>query len=483
MTFVENVYKAFEEFQNIDLITRSNFLKSIADEIEACGQNLLETASEESNLPIARFEGERGRTCMQLRMFADYILEGSWLNASIDAGDADRKPLAKPDLRKINIGIGPIVVFGASNFPLAYSTAGGDTASALAAGCPVIYKAHPAHPKTSALVAKAIENAIAINQMPGDVFTHFISDSFDEVKKLIQHPKIKGVGFTGSLQGGMSIYEYAKSRVEPIPVFCEMGSTNPVILLPNALAEMAEEWAVHYSSAITMGVGQFCTNPGLLLGIKSKSLDRFIDTLSEKIASGKDFKMLHSGIYKNYENKKSEALMVSGVTMISSGHQNGLETAIPTLAKVDSNVFINKPILHEEVFGPYSLIVECNDFADLSNVLNVLNGQLTSSIIHHEGDEHEVNELTKVLKHKAGRIIYNGVPTGVEVNTSMVHGGTFPAVTDCRFTAVGHDAIMRWLRPISFQNCHESMLPDYLRNENISGIWRRINGKLTKASI
>ncbi|MFM2394108.1 MAG: hypothetical protein RLZZ546_2090 [Bacteroidota bacterium] len=480
---VERSYGAYVEAQKFSSKDIAKLLRNIADEIENIGENLLQTASEETNLPIVRFEGERGRTCMQLRMFADLVEEGSWKGVSIDTAIPDRKPLPKVDIRLSKLPIGPIVVFGASNFPLAYSTAGGDTASALAAGCSVIYKAHPLHPKTSLLVANAIEKAIADNGFPKDYFIHYIAEDFNDVKNLVNHQLVQGVGFTGSVKGGLAIQEYTKERAQAIPVFAEMGSTNPVILMPHAMNVNAQKWAENYAMAITMGVGQFCTNPGLLFGIKGEGLENFAKILTQKIETSKDFQMLHKGIHTNYETRKNEILAVSTVSKIAESSKSADFTAIPTLARVSAKEFIKHPTLHEEVFGPFSMIVECEDINELKSLLDIVVGQLTSSIIFEESEIEEVRNVLNVIQHKAGRVVMNGVPTGVEVCNSMVHGGPFPSTTDGRFTSVGSNAIYRWVRPVSFQNCPQALLPLELQNENPLGIWRTLNGVFTKDAV
>ncbi len=450
---------AFIEMQTKSSLDRATLLRDIAAEIENIGEVLLQIASEESNLPIARFEGERNRTCGQLRMFADFIEDGSWQQGIIDAAMPNRLPLPKPDLRMYNLPIGPIVVFGASNFPLAYSTAGGDTASALAAGCSVIYKAHPGHLKTSLLVADAIHRAIIKNKFPSNTFIHFVANSFDEVKALVTAEEIQGVGFTGSVKGGLAINEYAKARKQPIPVFAEMGSVNPVTLLPEALNKDAEKWADIYAGAITMGVGQFCTNPGILIAVKSEGLNRFTQKLSQKIAESKDFKMLHEGIFQSYESRKEEVLNVIGVRKLAEGVKSIEAAGIPTLAIVEGKDYIANPTLHEEVFGPFSMIISCENIQELKMLLSNFEGQLTASIICDETENVLAKEILEIVKFKAGRIVVNGVPTGVEVCDAMVHGGPYPATTDARFSSVGSSAINRWIRPVCYQNCPNELLP------------------------
>lgn len=480
---VEASTAAMVQGQTKNRTARAALLQSIADEIEALGDELLHTASEESHLPIVRFEGERARTCGQLRMFATAIENGTYREATIDTALPDRKPLPRPDLRSALMPIGPIVVFGASNFPLAYSTAGGDTASALAAGCSVICKAHPAHPKTSQMVATAIQTALRKHGYPEDLFIHFVTQSFDDVKALVQHPGVKGVGFTGSLKGGMAIHEYARQREEPIPVFAEMGSVNPVLLMPAALQQGAQTWAETYASAITMGVGQFCTNPGLIFGLIGPDLEVFKQHLAQKIAQIRDFKMLNDSIHQNFVNRKQAVTGSKGVNILAHVEATGEGTGTPVLVTVQAKDFMAQPTLHEEVFGPFSMVVECENKEEMMHCISALGGQLTTTFIAADADAAMVKSILPTVIRKAGRIIYNGVPTGVEVCDAMVHGGPYPATTDARFTAVGNKAIRRWLRPVSFQNWPEHLLPCILKDVNPSEGWRTINGQLTRDNV
>lgn len=482
-TITQNSNEAFKKYQQHSLMERSNFLNAIAEEIELLGDTLLETASQESNLPIARFQGERARTCGQLRMFAEMLLEGSWEQLSIDTALPERTPLPKPDIRQCKLPIGPIVVFGASNFPLAYSTAGGDTASALAAGCSVIYKMHPSHAETSKLVASAIEKAIDRCDFPKDTFIHFEAETHDEVAALIQHPIIQGVGFTGSYHGGMAIHQYAQERIQPIPVFAEMGSVNPVIFLHGALKEKAAYWAEQYTNSITVGVGQFCTNPGLLVGIHSPELDNFKTLLAEKMKSIKDFKMLNEGIYKNYEKRVNEVTGVEAVSVLTTGNKTQESSGVVTFATVSADDFLVNENLHEEVFGPFSMLIECKDEHQLYAVCNAFKGQLTSTIIAEQPDYAVAQKLIVELQHKAGRLVFNNVPTGVEVCNSIVHGGPFPSTTDARFTSVGNSAILRWVRPIAYQNFPQELLPNNLKDANLNNAFRIINNKLSQESL
>ncbi|MFZ1705913.1 MAG: aldehyde dehydrogenase (NADP(+)) [Saprospiraceae bacterium] len=480
---VNNAQIAFSTFRSSSGQMRKNLLYTIAEELEKEGESICNIASSETNLPMARFQGELGRTCYQLRLFGDLSLEGSWINAVIDTADENRKPLRKPDMRKMSVPLGPIVVFGASNFPLAYSTPGGDTASALAAGCPVIVKGHPAHPQTSQKVADIISVAVIKSGLPKGVFQHIISSSFEVGRLLVQHPGISGVGFTGSLQGGKALYNYAQERDVPIPVFAEMGSVNPVILFKNALLEKTPELAKMYAASITIGVGQFCTNPGILVGIKSSALNHFTSLLALELSMSKSYKMLHEGIYKSYCKGLDHILFEKGVETVYHAHEKEDLTASPVLARVEAKEFLKNAHLQEELFGPFSLIVVCENVKELEGVWKSFSGQLTTSIIGTDEDITLHKDLIQDACQFSGRIVFNGPPTGVEVSHATVHGGPFPATTDGRFTSVGSDAILRWVRPVCWQDCPKILLPDSLKDQNSTGILRKINGEFTRDSI
>jgi len=472
---------AFLSYKNFPGKKKAEFLRAIADEIEALGQELVTTAMKETNLPEARIINERGRTTGHCRMFADLVEEGSWLEARVDTGNPDRTPAPKPDLRKMLVPLGPVVVFGAANFPLAYSTAGGDTASALAAGCPVIVKAHPAHAGTSELVAKAIVKAIDKTGMPKGVFQHIHGASFEVGQALVKNPFTKAVGFTGSLAGGKALFDLANQRSEPIPVFAEMSSINPVILLPETLARNAEKTAATLAGSITLGVGQFCTNPGLILAIEGIGLDQFIKALSTEIQKVFPATMLHQGIADNYSKKLENALAQKGVRVEGSSSSEGTAAqGKPLVASVPASEFIKNPALAEEVFGPFSLIIRCADLKELNSVINNTHGQLTASIIADESELLNHKSLLNSIIEKAGRLVINGVPTGVEVVAAQNHGGPYPATTDSRFTAVGTDAIKRFVRPVSFQNFPDALLPHELKDSNPLKIWRLFNGEFKK---
>jgi 2,5-dioxopentanoate dehydrogenase len=472
---------AFQSYRNFSAAKRAEFLRSMAQEIEALGDTLVQTTMEETALPEARVIAERGRTTGHLKMFADYIEEGSWVEARIDTGNPDRAPLPKPDLRKMLIPLGPVVVFGAANFPLAYSTAGGDTASALAAGCPVIVKAHPAHARTSQLVADAIERAVKSTGMPKGVFQHVHGAGFEVGQALVQHPLTKAVGFTGSFNGGRALFDLACQRPEPIPMFAEMSSINPVILLPESLQKNYASTAEKIAGSITMGVGQFCTNPGLIIAVENEGLDAFVKTLGAKITEQHPELMLHEGIAENYNQKLKHALEQKGIKVEAEGTgEPGKRQGKATVASASGSTFLKNPLLAEEVFGPFSLLVRCADRNELHAVISKLQGQLTATLFGEEDELKEYQNCIRTLTEKAGRIIINGVPTGVEVCPSMQHGGPFPATTDSRFTSVGTDAIKRFARPVAFQNCPDNLLPDELRGSNPLKIWRLYNGEWRK---
>lgn len=480
-SLMEAAWDAFAVYQQTSLQTRAALMREIALQLEALGDAWIHTAMEETHLPEARLRGERARTIFQLNSYADACERGDWSEACIDTAIPDKAP-PKPDLRKMRVGIGPVLVFGASNFPYAYSTAGGDTATALAAGCPVIVKAHPAHPKTSTMAAAAIAIAVDKLQLPSAVFTHVHDDGLATTHALIQHPYTKAIGFTGSYQGGKAIFDMANQRKEPIPVFAEMGSINPVFLFPEKLASEAASIAQMYAGSITLGMGQFCTNPGLIIGIASPALDQFIQTLANAIEQIVPAPMLHAGIAANYEKNRLAALGVTGVSVAATTATNkeGL-LPIPTIATTSAANFLAQPQLQEEVFGPYSLVVQCADMNEMLVVSKQVQGQLTATCMATEAEAAASTVLIQQIQLLCGRIIFNGVPTGVEVCLSMQHGGPFPASTDSRFGSVGADGIKRFSRPIAYQNWPDILLPEALQSSNPLQIWRTVNDQLTKA--
>lgn len=454
---------------------KATFLRKIADEIEAIAEDLTARYTSETGLPEGRANGERGRTCGQLRLFASLLEEGSWLNAKIDPAMPDRQPMPRVDLRSMERPLGPVAVFGASNFPLAFSVAGGDTASALAAGCPVIFKAHPAHLGTSELVGKAIQKAAKETGMPDGVFSMLHGDP-EISQELVKTPSIKAVGFTGSYKVGKLLFDIANARPEPIPVYSEMGSTNPVFILPKALESQKEGLAENYINSVNMGVGQFCTNPGLLLIQKNES---FINLLEESAKKSTGGNMLTPGIKDAYNGGVENSKKYTRIIAVGKKAE-GLTGVEPTILHADYQTFKDNPQLDEEIFGPTSLVVEGNSKEEYLEIARNLGGHLTATVHGSEEELTEYAELLEILEQKVGRLIINGFPTGVEVSHAMVHGGPFPSTTDSRSTSVGTGAITRFTRPVCFQDLPDSLLPDELKKANPLKIWRLVNGEMTK---
>lgn len=474
---MQAAWDAFHVYRKLSLHQRASFMRNVAKEIEAIGDELLQVTAEETHLPEARLRNERTRTMFQLTSYAEACERGDWLDARIDTAIPDKNP-PKPDIRKMLVPLGPVVVFGAANFPYAYSTAGGDTACAFAAGCPVIVKAHPAHARTSELVAQAIHKAVAAADLPAAVFTHIHGASFEVGKALIEHPYTRAVGFTGSYAGGKQLFDWANQRRQPIPVFAEMSSINPVFLLPEKMKEAPVETAKMYGASITLGVGQFCTNPGLIIGLDNSDLSIFIDALSAEIVKTPPGTMLNTGIFKNYVERRANAVSQEQVETIAvSSTDPQMDQGAPTIASVPAAVFMQNPVLHQEVFGPYSLIVKCSSIDEMKDVAQRLEGQLTATLMATEKDILENDALVEEVKNICGRFILNSVPTGVEVCLSMQHGGPFPATTDSRFTSVGADGIKRFARPVAFQNWPDGLLPVELQNGNPLQISRVVNNK------
>ena len=480
---LEQANKAFQVFRTISKEKKASFLRIIGDEILALGDALIDRAAAESGLSAARLQGERGRTVSQLNLFADQVDEGSWVEAIIDSALPDRQPAPRVDLRRMLVPIGPIVVFGSSNFPLAFSVAGGDTASAFAAGCPVIVKAHSAHPGTSALVGAAIVNAAKKTGMPEGVFSLLYGNGYELGENLVSHPLTKAVAFTGSFAGGMALSKLAAKRAQPIPVFAEMGSINPVILLPEALEERAEQIAAEYAASITLGAGQFCTNPGLLIGVESPGLDRFKAALKKALENSASATMLTEGICNNYHLLSEKMLQQNGVKMLvkSDGSDpDGKNQAVATVAEIASLEFLQNKELQEEVFGPWSMLVTTKNVEEIEQVLTAVGGQLTVSIMSGSVGTKAYSAILNKSIETAGRVLMNGVPTGVEVCHAMQHGGPFPSTTDSRFTSVGATAIRRFVRPVCWQNWEHDLLPDELKDNNPLNIWRLKDKQWTK---
>jgi 2,5-dioxopentanoate dehydrogenase len=469
---------AFPIYSNLPREKRAEFLEAIAEEIDALGETLTERAMQESGLPHARLTGERGRTSGQLRLFAKELRLGEYLRARIDHAIPDRQPAPKPDLRLRMIPVGPVVVFGASNFPLAFSVAGGDTASALAAGCPVIVKGHSAHPGTSELVAGAITRAAEKTGMPEGVFS-LINGAGNEVgSALVSHPVVKAVGFTGSRGGGTALMKLAASRPVPIPVYAEMSSINPVFLLPAALESRAEALGKAYIGSLTMGAGQFCTNPGLVLALESPALDRFLSAATEAVSGAAAQTMLTPGILKAYEQGVARWAAAPGLNQVAQGQEGSASCGRAALFTMSGADFIADPSHAEEVFGAASLLVRCATIEELLKVVSLLEGQLTATLHLDDADTEVAARLLPLLERLAGRILANGWPTGVEVTDAQVHGGPFPSTADGRSTSVGTLAIDRFLRPVAYQDLPAALLPADLRDGD-AGIPRRVDGKPT----
>jgi len=480
---LEKAEKAFHVYKTFSLKQRANFMRAIALAITALGKELLETAAQETNLPITRLETERARTIFQLNSYADAAEKGDWLEARIDTAIADKIP-PKPDLRKMLVPLGPVVVFGASNFPFAYSTAGGDTACAFAAGCPVIVKAHPAHPQTSTLVAKAICDAAVACKMPDGIFAHLYGAGVEVGEYLAKHPLVKAIGFTGSYSGGKALFDWANQRKIPIPVFAEMGSVNPVFLLPRKLETDYLHTAQLLAASITQSMGQFCTNPGLVIAQQSEALDFYVTELIDQLKEIKPAKMLHEGIARNFNENVKKAKAQKGVKLLyETRGEITLGGGPITIAQTNAQTFLSNHKLHEEIFGPYSLLIICQNEDEMLKVAQCLEGQLTATLMASSEDLKNNGKLMHAIQEVCGRFILNQVPTGVEVCLSMQHGGPFPSCTDSRFTAVGADGIKRFARPVAFQNWNNVFLPDELKDENPLNIWRTVNNELTRRAV
>ncbi|HTJ94495.1 MAG TPA: aldehyde dehydrogenase (NADP(+)) [Pararobbsia sp.] len=474
--------QAFEPYRALSLARRAEFLERIADGIMSLGDALIERAQEESGLPKARLEGERGRTVGQLKLFAQLVIDGRWLDATLDSALPDRKPLPRSDLRMQKVPLGPVAVFGASNFPLAFSVAGGDTASALAAGCPVVVKAHGAHLGTSEMVGRVIQHVANEMGMPEGVFSLVLGAGNAVGEALVAHPAIRAVGFTGSRAGGTALMRIAAARREPIPVYAEMSSINPVFMLPAALAARGTSMARAYVDSLALGAGQFCTNPGLAIAIRGEALDAFIATASEAITGKPAQVMLTEGIQQAYARGEGRLMATQGVTTIARGEkETGPTQARAALFVTDGATFLATRALEDEVFGPASIVIACDDEAQLLAVAAHVEGQLTATLQLDDGDIALARKLVPVLEHKAGRLLVNGYPTGVEVCHAMVHGGPYPATSDSRTTSVGTMAIERYLRPVCYQDFPAALLPEALVDNNPLELWRLRDGQFAKA--
>ncbi|MDB5452352.1 MAG: ketoglutarate semialdehyde dehydrogenase [Caulobacteraceae bacterium] len=470
----------FDPFRQADLATRALLLITIAGKIEALGDALIERAVAETGLPRGRIEGERGRTTGQLRLFADIVRSGDWIEPRIDPAMPDRTPLPRSDLRQRHIPLGPVAVFGASNFPLAFSVAGGDTVSALAAGCPVVVKAHSAHPGTSELVGRAIQAAVEECGLPAGVFSLLFGKDNAVGSQLVGDPRIKAVGFTGSRGGGLALLTLAAARPEPIPVYAEMSSINPMLILPHALAARGRAIAEGFVGSLTLGSGQFCTNPGLVLLLQGEAGDDFMATAAEEVRKAPSTTMLTPAIHAAFEGGVRKMESHPQVATVAAGAEGGVNQGRPALFSADAERFLIHPELADEIFGAASLVVRCASVKAMQTVLSQLEGQLTVTLQMDHGDLGVAQVLMPLLERKAGRILVNGFPTGVEVGHAMVHGGPYPATSDGRSTSVGALAIRRFLRPVCYQDFPPDLLPSELADGNPSGLWRRVDGVLGK---
>ncbi len=464
---------AFDHYRETTPAARAAFLEAIATALEARAEAIIARAMLETGLPQGRLAGELGRTTGQLRLFATVVREGAWAGAMIEPALPDRQPLPRPALASRAIAVGPVAVFGASNFPLAFSVAGGDTASALAAGCPVVVKAHPAHPGTSRLAGEAIAEAVAQCGLPGGVFSLVQGPGTDIGTALVADPAIKAVGFTGSRRGGLALMAVAAARVEPIPVYAEMSSINPVLLFPAALAARAEELGKAYVGSLSLFAGQFCTNPGLVIALDSPDLDRFVAAAAQALAGVAPQVMLTGAIAAAYAKGIATLSGSEGVTVVAAGSDGDAQQGAARLLTVDAAHLLANPALTEEVFGPSSVVVSAQSTDQIAQLLETLEGQLTATLHLDEADHALAAPLVPVLERKVGRILANGWPTGVEVSRTMVHGGPFPATSDGRTTSVGAMAIHRFLRPVCYQALPDALLPAALQAANPLGLPRQ----------
>ncbi|MXN44987.1 aldehyde dehydrogenase family protein [Shinella kummerowiae] len=459
----EAAEEAFLSYGYSSRATRAAFLRAIADEIEARADAITEIGTQETGLPVARLQGERGRTTGQLRLFADHIEKGDYLDRRLDAAQPDRQPLPRTEIRLIQRPIGPVAVFGASNFPLAFSTAGGDTAAALAAGCPVVVKGHSAHPGTGEIIAEAVLAAIQKTGVHPGVFSLIQGGNRQVGEAVVQHPLIKAVGFTGSLAGGRALFNLCAARPEPIPFFGELGSVNPMFLLPEALKARAESLGQGWAGSLTMGAGQFCTNPGIAIVADGADADRFTTAAVEALGKVGPQTMLTDGIAKAYQDGQARFESRNTVKPLLTTESSG-RNALPNLFEISGEQFLADHALSEEVFGPLGLVVRVGSVDEMEALARKFEGQLTATIHMDAGDLDDARKLRPVLERKAGRVLVNGFPTGVEVVDSMVHGGPYPASTNFGATSVGTMSIRRFLRPVSYQNMPEGLLPDDFLN-------------------
>lgn len=474
----EAAQSAFLNYKNLSGTKKADFLEKIAEILEGNRSAIVLMACRESHLPEGRINGELGRTTGQIKLFANLLREGSWVEATIDPADPGRSPLPKADIRRMLTPLGPVVVFGASNFPLAFSTAGGDTISALAAGCPVIYKGHPAHPDTSKFVGQCISQALERSGLPAAIFTH-VEGGVKMGQDLVKHPLAKAVGFTGSFSAGKSLFNIAGNREEPIPVYAEMGSVNPIFTFAKRLENELVPLAQSFVSSLTLGAGQFCTNPGLIFVPRSLATG-FGNAISEAIQGVAPAPMLHEGIAESYYKAMTELQLRSELEWVKVPDAQHLINASPALAEIAAADWMRDDFFQQEVFGSFALMVVYEDEAQLKAIAQRLHGQLTITLWAESQELKSNKELINLLEEKCGRLLFRGVPTGVEVGYAMQHGGPFPSTTDSRSTSVGAHAIKRFARPIAFQDMPDDLLPEALRDANPLGIVRMVDGQFTK---
>jgi 2,5-dioxopentanoate dehydrogenase len=477
-TYLNLSLEAFSTYKQTAPKDRAVFLEEMATQIDATRDQLIPTASKESHLPEGRITGELGRTLGQIRLFAQLVKEGSWVEANIDHADPNRSPLPKPDIRRMLRPLGPVLVFGASNFPLAFSTAGGDTVSALAAGCPVIYKAHPAHPETSRIVSEAIKVAIRKSNLPKGVFQH-VEGGVQIGQELANHPNIQAIAFTGSFRGGKALFDTATQRDTPIPVYAEMGSVNPIFAFENKLSNDLKKLAAAYAGSLTLGVGQFCTNPGLIF-IPEKFSQAFGEAVLNHLKEVSAAPMLHEGIGKAYYEMLKPLEDASEIQWVKKADAEDIKLGSPAFVKINGSDWLKDEAFQEEIFGPYGMMVSYHDQEELEKLIHALKGQLTCTVWAEEHELGSAKHLIREIEEKCGRLLFKGVPTGVEVGFAMQHGGPFPSTTDSRSTSVGVHAIKRFVRPVAFQDMPGTLLPAELADENPLGIWRTVDGKWQK---
>lgn len=477
---------AFPSFRKTTGEKRADFLLAIASEIEALGDALIERAQVETGLPAARLQGERGRTLTQLRIFADVVREGSWVDATIDRADPERKPLPKPDVRSLNVPVGPVAVFGASNFPLAISVIGNDTVAALAVGCPVVVKAHPAHPGTSEMMGRAVQAAVKKSGLHAGVFSMLHGASVELGAELVKHPQTKAVAFTGSLRGGRALFDIANARPNPIPVYAEMSSLNPVLIFPGALKERGMQIAEGLVQSVALGVGQFCTKPGLVLGVESSDFQKFSAAVGEAAKSAAPATMLRKSIHNAYTSGVAKLSQTPGVATLGTSTTVAdakMSQAGVAVFAASAEVYNAEEHLAEENFGPSALVIACKDRSSLVAQVRALHGHLAACIHATEQDLVDYADLIAELETKVGRIVLNGFSTGIDLCTAMVHGGPYPATTFSQYTSMGQKAFLRFVRPVCYQSFPQTALPASLQDKNPLGIWRTVDGKRSNGAL